>query len=146
MSKLGYMRDTFPIRANLEEDRILHPPTEMNRDPQSIRHDHQIGEDASAAEEHIPVTSDKLYRTETPDKRLERGIQCREGRWPSAKHLRPMTRAARVPLIPARETSFALGTGPRCAHGGPDDIAFSGERRRVRSNGEGVGHSGEEVA
>jgi hypothetical protein len=68
----------LPIRANLEKDRIRHPPSEMNGDPQGIRHDNQISEYAAAAKEHIPVTSDKLHRSESPGKRLERRIQCHE--------------------------------------------------------------------
>jgi hypothetical protein len=72
------MRDTLPIRANLEKDRIRHPPTELNCDSQGIRDDNHIRKYATAAKEHIPVTSDKLHRSESLGKRLERRIQCHE--------------------------------------------------------------------
>jgi hypothetical protein len=72
------MRDTLPIHANLEKDRIRRPPTEMNCDSKGIRHDDQISEYATAAKEHIPITSNKLHRSESLGNRLKRIIQCHE--------------------------------------------------------------------
>jgi hypothetical protein len=72
------MRETLPICANLEEDRIRHPPTEMNCDSKGIGHHNEIREYATAAKQHVPVTGDELDGSEGPGERLERRIQCHE--------------------------------------------------------------------
>jgi hypothetical protein len=72
------MRDTLPICADLEEDRVRHPPIEMNCDSQAIRHDNHISEYATAPKEHVPISSDTLDRTESLGKRLERIVQRHE--------------------------------------------------------------------
>jgi hypothetical protein len=73
--KLGHVRDGPIAARDLEENRMIDPPIEVDRDPDRIGHDHEVGKDPEGSQEDVSLSRDNLDRTERPSKGLDGSIE-----------------------------------------------------------------------
>jgi hypothetical protein len=111
-AKLGDVGDFLPISAHLEKDGMFDLATQMYHGSQSICHYNEIRKDASAAKEHVSLTSDDFYGAKRFCKWLEVGVERYKVLRPISQYFRAFARAASMPLILARECTVALRAPP----------------------------------
>lgn len=106
------MRYMPPVGDDLREQRMCSPVWKMDREANAARHHDQVGKDACAPKQNIPVAGNELGRAKGRREGLHRQVELDQIGWPIPQNSGPITSAARMTLVNSRELPSAIGALP----------------------------------